>query len=1273
MQFIKGGPNIPERLLQAHEEGDVVFFCGAGISRSAGLPDFKDLVNEIFGSLEITPDKEQEAAIKACQYDTAIGLLEKSVGDRKKVRKQLVSILRPSANIKNPTATHESLLILGKDRKYLDDNDGRTRLVTTNFDRLFEKVIEEKYPSMERFLAPLLPIPKKSQWDGLVYLHGLLKENPTPSDLDRLVVSSGDFGLAYLTERWAARFVSELLRNYTVCFVGYSINDPILRYMMDALAADRLLGEMPLDMFAFGDYSKGSENDVAKQWKAKNVIPILYRKHQNHFYLRKTLHAWADIYRNGVRGKEQIVVELARARPSNSTQEDDFVGRMLWALSDSSGLPAMRFAEFNPAPSFEWLKYLSEDRYLDVDLRRFDILPNSDSDKVSAFSMIRRPSPYSLAPLMSIVDKGAQRSDWDKVMYYLGCWLINHLDDPKLLLWFAKQGGQLHEKFIWLIEDYMDKSSNPSSDSERFEQIRSTEKRSSKTLNPFMRKLWGLMLAGRIISRESDTGIDKHHMYHWCERFKRDGLTLEMRLKLRENLTPRVLLHEPIYRSNEENDDESKDIRYLVDWMIVLSVDHVHRDIKNLSDNEQWVDCLPELLSDFTGLLQDALDLMWELGVEDGWNEQSHVYQPSISKHSQNRGFRDWTALIELTRDAWLAMSEKSSKRAVIEAERWWSMPYPVFRRLSLFAAAQGTVISTRRALDWLLADSCRWLWSEKTGREVMLLLVALAPRLGKKKLAELEQAILAGPPSDISSEGVSPDAWDLIVDRKIWLRLAKISEAKVVLGEVAKNRLGTLSARYPDWKLAENQRDEFSSWIDIDRIVPHFILIPRELHEMIDYIKDNSVDDFNRRDDWRQCCRDDFDTTSDALRELAKKGDWPSGRWQEALHVWSEEEFIQKSWDKLAPILIDIPRDTLKNIANDASRWILSVAKIFEDHKEIFFAFIDQILKLNHEDYTGSNNSFDCAINHPVGIVTEALMLWWHRESLRDDQGLPDERLKNIFSRLCDREVRRYRYGRVLLATYAVTLYRIDVKWTESNLLPLFSWRECPDESRLMWGGFLWSPRLYLPLMDVFKDDFLETLDYLSKLSRMERVKYVAFLIFFIINSDDKSINVKLRGIVGELPDDIIHVVFDELGRLMDSSNDRRVDFWSNRIVPCIKIILPKERDKISPVIVNNISIFCIDMKDQFPEAVDLLCDWLMGIENIGYQIYRLYESELCSTHPEPALDFLSYIISDKTRDLSLSHLRGCLDAIIKSDDDLRHDARYRKLDNYLLESGGR
>jgi hypothetical protein len=115
-----------------------------------------------------------------------------------------------------------------------------------------------------------------------------------------------------------------------VCFVGYSINDPVLRYMMDALAADRLLGEYPPEMFAFGSYPKGKEEDRANEWKAKNVTPILYREYHHHIYLHQTLRTWAAVYRDGISGKERIVVQYAAAKPLASTRQDDFIGRMLW-------------------------------------------------------------------------------------------------------------------------------------------------------------------------------------------------------------------------------------------------------------------------------------------------------------------------------------------------------------------------------------------------------------------------------------------------------------------------------------------------------------------------------------------------------------------------------------------------------------------------------------------------------------------------------------------------------------------------------------------------------------------------------------------------------------------------------------------------------------------------------------------------------------------------------------------------------------------------------
>ena len=96
MQFFKDGPDLPERLLEAHEEGEVVFFCGAGISYPAGLPGFEGLVDELYGRLAPVPDEEQKAARNAKQFDTAIALLEeKHVGGREQVRETLNKILRP--------------------------------------------------------------------------------------------------------------------------------------------------------------------------------------------------------------------------------------------------------------------------------------------------------------------------------------------------------------------------------------------------------------------------------------------------------------------------------------------------------------------------------------------------------------------------------------------------------------------------------------------------------------------------------------------------------------------------------------------------------------------------------------------------------------------------------------------------------------------------------------------------------------------------------------------------------------------------------------------------------------------------------------------------------------------------------------------------------------------------------------------------------------------------------------------------------------------------
>ena len=57
MRFVDRGSDIPDELLLALDEGRVVFFCGAGVSRAkANLPDFFGLADQVLKKLGVLDD-----------------------------------------------------------------------------------------------------------------------------------------------------------------------------------------------------------------------------------------------------------------------------------------------------------------------------------------------------------------------------------------------------------------------------------------------------------------------------------------------------------------------------------------------------------------------------------------------------------------------------------------------------------------------------------------------------------------------------------------------------------------------------------------------------------------------------------------------------------------------------------------------------------------------------------------------------------------------------------------------------------------------------------------------------------------------------------------------------------------------------------------------------------------------------------------------------------------------------------------------------------------
>ena len=283
-------------------------------------------------------------------------------------------------------------------------------------------------------------------------------------------------------------------------------------------------------------------------------------------------------------------------------------------------------------------------------------------------------------------------------------------------------------------------------------------------------------------------------------------------------------------------------------------------------------------------------------------------------------------------------------------ADDWWQIPYPLFRRLAFFAAAQTTkIIPNRQGLNWLLADQCWWLWSVETEREAIRLLVTLAPQLGKAELVELEQAILAGPPHDVFRDDIEPERWTRIRDRKVWVRLAKFAQTGTNLNAAGNKRLAELSAQYPEWQLAEDEHDEIPFSIVDGGELHQVVVTPRLRRELIKWLEEHSDTGYWQEDDWLKRCRDNFATTACALCELARKGIWPIGRWQDALHVWSEEKLSKRSWRYMASVISDMPEEILQPLAHGVSSWLQSIAETFEGQEKSFFALCDRVLTLDY------------------------------------------------------------------------------------------------------------------------------------------------------------------------------------------------------------------------------------------------------------------------------------------------------------------------------------
>lgn len=332
---------IPERLLLAHARGEVLFICGAGISGPAGLPDFRQLVLDVYARLDTSTHgvltglppgacsqwqancvgltDQQVAEVKRFivgDFDVVLGMLERRLDDQTRgdsqVRRTVATILRSGAT--RPAAIHKALIALA-------DRGGPKTIVTTNFDLLLQVAAQRLRSPVETYSLGSIPRPSRhSEFSGVLHIHGALDKNPARTS--ELVLSDQDFGEFYLRRRVVPDFIYDAARLYHLVLVGYSANDPPMRYLLNAVAADGKRFDDLKERFTF--FGTSSPDAVAlADWNGRGITPIHYDSNNGHDALRATLERWATLSPQSRRRETVEEAELRRiVKTSRSAAKD---------------------------------------------------------------------------------------------------------------------------------------------------------------------------------------------------------------------------------------------------------------------------------------------------------------------------------------------------------------------------------------------------------------------------------------------------------------------------------------------------------------------------------------------------------------------------------------------------------------------------------------------------------------------------------------------------------------------------------------------------------------------------------------------------------------------------------------------------------------------------------------------------------------------------------------------------------------------------------------
>jgi hypothetical protein len=1212
VQFTKDGPVVPVDLLQALEDGKLVIFCGAGVSRCCGLPDFRTLVTDVATRLGRRLERDEDELFNSNAYDAALGLIENRIGKRR-VRRAVREILTiaPGAEL----ATHEALLQLATSKQsYL-------RIVTTNFDCGFS--LAPCAVSRIFDYAPYLPRPG-SNWNSIVHLHGGLG-NEKDADGQSLIITSADFGRAYLTEGWAARFLAELFhRSEAILFLGYSVSDPAIRYIVDAFAADRP-NEGAHTATAY--ILSGSTPDRAKQdartWRSRGIEPIMYDVRDNHRLLHETIRNCAKRYRMGLFDRTSIILEYSAHSPS-ATLDSEAVSQVTWALRDVDGHTARAFAKLNPSPPIKWLDVLANDGLLR--------LTGSSQQVVSAVSWVPAGrTPVSLHP----VTEG------------LCTWLVVNLAEPQLVRWVIQSGSHLHPEFARFVRARLD---------------------SGKPLPDGVKPIWRFLSAPCAPVHDRHLNQEVLKDYRVLQTHAWDTLLRDL---LRSWLTPTVSFKDP-FRSSDSGIDPDQVGSYATIELIPAAGHRSWNIAETILQRADIDTIMFDILGEMTELLYRGftyLELLGQISTDD---DGSFSGWPSIDDHPENHRFRHWTVYVYLLREAWERVGRSDPKRARAEADRWMHLYFPIFRRFVLWSAGKTGGLSAAESVAYLAAQSNIVLWGPDTRRELLQYLRRIAPLLSADNTEELCELILAGPPRARYSAEISPEEFAEIADRAIRLRLLRLQENGATLPVRAQERLDQIRRDHPNWPKATSEREEFAVWSGpVEWVAPYEFA--ERLDDYLGWTDERVCADLRKTPTeadalkrWRGLLLTDPQRSLRVLEMLGVVGAFDAAVWSLGLEHLSGEQTIASSLRLYAAFLVHLGVAFLSKHLRTLTGIVEKYAREKNrDDDAAFWQLWDLLIGPAEEipPRDGADTVFT-ALNSPIGNLTDALLVEMgeHRPSTYDQ--IP-EPLRARLERLLSGVQPAHRDARILLAQAMAWIYRLNPDLIVPAFLARFDWA-ASVEARDMWRGYLLSPGLTPDLWLALRPLLLRAVPHSADLGNAEE-QFYAFLAFILLKPDIPLDAPDARRALQQATPKGRSEVAWYWSQQAASATDYGATLYRARVKFLITNVWPLEQELREENSSSHLARLAVGCGTEFPDAVETVIPLLIPVNDPHDLLFILKDTDHPEKHTEPTLALINAIVGNQIEPWGWPDLRALLTRLTTAQPGLAGDPRFIRLDTLL------